>query len=125
VSTKNRNEPARPLCRKLLLSTSALTLLTGFAFSTGEALAGPDACVTLGSTVTCQGNQSAGITSVGGTDFASPPVDTLNVNSLTQDIVPIGGVAGAGGVPGILFLNNDSLGININVNTGAFQLKQA
>ena len=55
------------------------------ALTTGSAEAGPTAC-TGGSTVTCMGNQSAGITS--GTDFDPNVVDRLQVRNLTANIGP-------------------------------------
>jgi len=72
--------------------------------------AGPGPCITAGTTVTCTGDQSAGI--VSGTDFLAPPVTTLNVNSLTANITP------ASGFPGISFQNLGD--VTINSNTGSY-----
>ena len=77
------------------------------------ALAGPAACTTSGTVATCTGNQSAGITDLGGTpDFTAPPVTTLDVNNLTQAIAP------ASGTSGIVFVSGGA--ITITSNTGAF-----
>lgn len=63
-----------------------------------DAKAGPQLCTISGAspnqTATCQGNQSNGITSAGATDFDPAAVETLNVNTLTTDIMPAAGVAG-------------------------------
>ncbi len=74
------------------------------------AKAGPAACTTVGTTVTCTGDQSGGISSV--TDFNPATVDTLNVNSLTTNIAPAAGTAG------ILFFRygaSDTVTINSNI----------
>jgi len=87
-------------------------LAAGLMLLPGAAHAAPNACTVDGNVVTCTGNQSAGIAS--GTDFIVPPIDTLNVNTLTQAIAP------ATTVNGINFQRNDGLGITVNVDTGAF-----
>jgi uncharacterized protein with beta-barrel porin domain len=92
------------------VAAGALSLAFG-----GTALAGPDLCTQSGGGTieTCSGNQSAGITTIGGTpDFTAPPVTTLNVNNLTQAITP------ASGTPGISFSSAGA--ITITSNTGAF-----
>ena len=77
-----------------------------------SAQAGPEACIPVGNFATCQGNQSAGIAS--GTDFTVPPVTTLNVNTLIQNIAP------AAGVDGINFISNGD--ITIVSDTGPFAI---
>ncbi|MEM1049256.1 MAG: autotransporter domain-containing protein [Pseudomonadota bacterium] len=78
------------------------------------ALAGPDVCVVSagGTVVTCQGNQSAGIAS--GTDFTAPPVTTLNINNLTQDITPAAN-------DGVYFYSPNT--IVVTSDTGAFAVR--
>ena len=101
--------------RNAFLGTVAAGALS-LAFG-GPALAGPDACTPSGGGTieTCSGNQSAGIAS--GTDFAVPPVTTLNVNNLTQAITPGGFTSG---------INFASAGaITITSNTGAFGITTA
>jgi len=56
------------------------------------AKAGPAICTTVGTTVTCTGDQSGGVNSA--TDFNAATVDTLNVNSLTTNVTPAAGTAG-------------------------------
>lgn len=69
---------------------------------------------TVGNIATGTGNLSGGVTNQGGTpDFTTPPVDTLNINGLTQNIAP-----GAGTV-GIEFFGPS---IILNVDTGAFEI---
>ncbi len=65
-----------------------------------------------GTVVTCQGNQSAGIAS--GTDFAVPPVTTLNINTLTQDITPAANDAVFFSSPNAIVVTSD---------TGAFAIR--
>ncbi|MEM7429353.1 MAG: autotransporter domain-containing protein [Pseudomonadota bacterium] len=77
----------------------------------GTAIAGPDLCAIAAPVATCSGNQSAGITS--GTDFLSPPITTLNVNNLTQNIMP------AAGVDGIQFIAPAGE-VTINFDGGGF-----
>jgi fibronectin-binding autotransporter adhesin len=71
--------------RFMLLAGAAVCWL--LADGSNPVHAGPDPCTGVG-TVTCTGNQSAGV--------ANPPAGTtvLNVGSLTADIVPAAGVAG-------------------------------
>lgn len=95
----------------LLRATVALSAL-GFVLN--PAAAGPAACTTSGNVTTCTGDQSGGVASGVGNDFQSPPTDTLNVNNLTQAIMP------GAGVDGISFTNNDALGITINADTSGF-----
>lgn len=76
-------------------SACATALLLGsIMLAAGPGEAKPDNCTVNGSTVTCAGNQSAGIQS--GRDFNSSNTSTLNVQNLSTDITP------AGAVPGIL-----------------------
>ena len=70
--------------RAALLGTVAAGAL--WVATPRAANAGPDDCDVVGSTATCQGDQSDGISS--NTDFTAPPVTTLNVNELTGDIDP-------------------------------------
>ncbi|MGA7804772.1 autotransporter outer membrane beta-barrel domain-containing protein [Bradyrhizobium sp.] len=97
--------------REALLGTAAAGALS-FAIP-GPALAAPDPCtLSGGATIAiCSGNQSAGIAS--GVDFPVPPVNTLDVNNLTQAIAP------ASGIPGIAFTSNSG-DATITSNTGAF-----
>ncbi|HUC70534.1 MAG TPA: hypothetical protein VMS01_05020, partial [Stellaceae bacterium] len=60
--------------------------------------AGPDPCTGVG-TVTCSGNQSAGV------ENPPPGTTVLNVNTLTSDITPAIG----SGQPGILFFGTGNL----------------
>ncbi len=101
---------ATSVCRSLLLGTVAAgMLLIGYG---RRAYAGPGPC-SGGTTVTCTGDQSNGITNVGGTpDFTSPPTTTLNVNSLTKNITP------AAGVNGIYFLSDGNITINSDTTDG-------
>ena len=62
----------------------------------------------MGNTVTCTGDQSAGAF------FGGPPIDTLNVNSLTADITP------ASGTPGVRMVSTGD--ITVNSNPGAFKI---
>jgi hypothetical protein len=64
----------------------------------------------LDSTATCSGDQSEGVANGIGKDFTSPPVDTLNVNSLSMEIAP------ATGTRGIDFHN--VRGGNVSVHSG-------
>ena len=82
-------------------SVCATALLLGsIMLAAGPGEAKPDNCTVNGSTVTCAGNQSAGIQS--GRDFNSSNTSTLNVQNLSTDITP------AGAVPGILVSNGTS-----------------
>ena len=82
-------------------SACATALLLGsIMLAAGPGEAKPDNCTVNGSTVTCAGNQSAGIQS--GRDFNSSNTSTLNVQNLSTDITP------AGAVPGILVSNGTS-----------------
>jgi len=77
------------------------------------AMAGPDTVDVVGNTATANGDQSAGVAS--GVDFQTPPVETLNVNTLPndEDIQPIDP---APGKEGIYFFNSG--GGNVTVNSG-------
>ena len=88
-------------------TVAAGAMMLGYGRS---AQAGPDACITVGNVATCQGNQSAGIAS--GTDFTVPPVTTLNVNNLNQNIAP------AAAVDGIYFGSADPVVINSDTTGG-------
>jgi uncharacterized protein with beta-barrel porin domain len=81
------------------------------------AQAGPGGCTTSGTTASCTGNQSAGI---GAIDFDQTAVDTLNVNSLTANIVPAAGTSGIEFVrsTGAVTINSDLTSHSIAV-TGA------
>jgi hypothetical protein len=100
---KRSADSARLVTVVLLLRSIAAGALC--AALTDTAQAGPDLWTGIG-TVTCSGNQSAGV--------ANPPFGTtiLNVNSLTSDIRP------TNGQPGIVFesfeSNND---ITLNSDT--------
>ncbi|AXK82305.1 autotransporter domain-containing protein [Pseudolabrys taiwanensis] len=87
------------------VATGALWMMTP-----RPAKAGPAACTIAGTTATCTGDQSGGVSST--TDFNGATVDTLNVNSLTTNITPAAGTAG------ILFFRygaSDTVTINSNV----------
>jgi autotransporter-like protein len=95
--------------RSTLLGTVAAGMLV-FAYGR-SAQAGPGPCLPVGGvTVTCTGDQSAGIAS--GTDFDYPPTTTLNVNGLTANITP------GGGDRGILFNSTNSITINSDTTDG-------
>ncbi len=90
-------------------STFNLPLLCLLTFLPARlAQAGPDPVTVSNNVATAQGNQSSGIAS--GTDFFSPPVNTLNVNSLSGAIQP--GVNQAG----ISFVNGT--GNNVIIHSG-------
>ncbi len=93
--------------RTALLGTVAAGALS-FAIG-GPSAAAPALCVTNGAVATCTGNQSAGIAS--GVDFNAPPVTTLDVNKLTQAIMP------ASGTDGINFTSTGDVTINSNTGT--------
>src|SRR5436309_15531021 len=98
--------------RVALLGTAAGAL--SFAIG-GPAAAAPTLCVINGAVATCSGDQSAGIAS--GTDFAVPPVTTLNVNNLTTAITPRNGTRG---------ISFTSVGdITITSDTGPFGITTA
>src|SRR5205085_7974945 len=82
--------------------------VSGLLVNLPLAHAGPGGTSISGSTATAQGNQSSGVAS--GTDFATPPVNTLNVNSLSGAIQP------GAGTPGISFQNG--AGADVNINSG-------
>lgn len=93
--------------RAALLGTVATGAL--WLMAPRPAKAGPAACTTVGTTVTCTGDQSAGISST--TDFNPATVDTLNVNSLTTNITP-------SGATGIYFVRSgasDTITINSDI----------
>lgn len=93
------------------IKTRLLGVIVALALGANQAHA---QVTTMGNVATGTGNLSGGVTNQGGSpDFTTPPVDTLNINSLTQDIAP------AAGTPGIEFLGPD---ITLNVDTGAFEL---
>lgn len=73
------------------------------------AIAGPDLCSFAAGVATCTGNQSAGIAS--GTDFAVPATNTLNVNTLNQNIAPPA-------ADGIQFISPSD--VTINFDGGGF-----
>jgi uncharacterized protein with beta-barrel porin domain len=81
------------------------------AAAPAEVRAGPDPCTGVG-TVTCSGNQSAGV------DNPPPGTTVLNVNSLTRDIAP----DPATGRPGILFFGTGN--ISLVSATGPFAIVQ-
>jgi hypothetical protein len=100
-------------CRRALLGSAAAgAMLFGYGRS---ARAGPDLCGTAGNTATCQGDQSAGIAS--GTDFTAPPVDTLEVNNLTD--VDNDGIAiePGTGVDGISFISAGNITITSDLSS--------
>ncbi len=90
----------------LRIIAAAVALLTAWP---ATVYADPDPCTGVG-TVTCSGNQSAGV--------VNPPPGTtvLNVNSLTSAIAP------TSGQPGILFFGTGNL--TLNSATGPFGIIQ-
>jgi hypothetical protein len=74
-------------------ATWSLGAILSLGLASGPASAKPDACTTNSSTstVTCQGNQSAGVKD--GTDFAATTI-TVQLQSLTTNVTPASGVAG-------------------------------
>ncbi|MCP3908354.1 MAG: hypothetical protein GY712_10110, partial [Oceanicoccus sp.] len=54
----------------------------GLVAGANPAFAGPDACTTAGTVITCTGDQSAGVS------YTNPAYDTLNINNLTTAIAP-------------------------------------
>ncbi len=94
---KRSADSARLVTVVLLLRSIAAGALC--AILTDTARAGPDPCTGIG-TVTCSGNQSAGV--------ADPPPGTtiLNINSLTSDIMP------TNGQPGIIFESSSDITLN-------------
>ncbi len=107
----------RPHLRAALLSTAAAGAMV--LAQPQSAHAGPDACVTVGTVATCQGDQSDGITSQGGgADFDEDNVSTLNVNNLTQDITP------GAGVDGIQFISGNDATDDVIIisDTGPFSI---
>ena len=109
-----------PGWRAALLGTVAAGSL--WLYSARSARAQPDDCTLSGTApneiATCQGDQSDGISSAGGTpDFNPANVETLNVNTGSTDIAP------ASGVDGIYFhrtgAGNDVI---INSNTTPFEI---
>ena len=85
---------------RLLATTALAGILVAPA---SQALADPDSCLAVGSTVTCTGNQSQGIAS--GDDFLSSAT-ILNVNNLNSHITP------AVDTNGILFDGDTTVEIN-------------
>lgn len=68
-------------------------------------------CVVVGSFATCTGDVSAGVAA------NTPGIDTLNVNSLTQNVAP------AAGVSGVSFINNVvNSNLFVNVNAPPFSI---
>ncbi|MEM1048983.1 MAG: autotransporter domain-containing protein [Pseudomonadota bacterium] len=68
--------------------------------------AGP--CIVAGTTATCTGNLSAGI------DADGPTIDTLNINSLTQNL-------GNTGAASAINFTSPNGNITVNLNTGIFE----
>lgn len=95
------------LLRATLLGTVAATALFIIAPQAGHAV-----CTHSGTTVTCTGDQSAGIAN--GTDFTAPPVDTLIVKDLTGAIAP------GASVDGINFGVAGGNNVTISSDTGGF-----
>ncbi len=103
--------PRDPACwRALLLGTVTMGALCIAAPRAAEA--GPQACVINGTEATCSGNQSGGIDA--GVDFLAPPVTTLNINNLTQNI---GSLASG---DAIRWISPSQGPINVTSNTGSF-----
>jgi len=94
-----------------LRAIAAAALMLGWP---GMASAGPVGCTTVGTTATCTGNQSGGITT--GVDFLAPPVTTLNVNALTANIAP------PPTVHGISFINLGTNAVAVSSATGLFRI---
>lgn len=76
--------------------------------------AGPDGCTLSGRVAICEGDQSDGVTNFGGgADFTSPPIKTVKVRNLNQDI-------DVTNFPGILMISADD--ITITSDTGNFKI---
>jgi hypothetical protein len=106
---------ARLLNGRLVCALIFLTVLASVHLiaMTHTVMAGPGSCdpdPVDSSKVICTGDQSGGVAS--SIDFSSPPTNTLNVNSLSNDIQ-------TSGKAGILFHNNS--GDNVIVNSGDSQ----
>jgi len=93
----------------LLKTVASGALCVGMLSQSNTAYADPDFCTTDGSIATCSGDQSNGIAS--GTDFTSPPIDTLDVNNLDAT-----GITPVADVDGINFLSAEPQGITIRVD---------
>ena len=96
--------------RAALLGTVAAGALWSMTPKPARALPpppGPGCTYTTATTVTCTGDQSAGITSA---NFDTTVVDTLNVNTLTTNIAP------PAGTDGIYFYRKDA-GATITINS--------
>ena len=79
--------------------------------------AGPDACVVNGTTVTCSGDQSDGVSNPA--DYAAVNTLILNIHNLNQDIAPnFGGGA-------VSFIGEIGSDIIINVDTGHFEINRS
>ena len=102
-----------PGWRAMLLGTVAAGAL--WLGAPRDARAGPQPCVTSGTTATCQGNQSARLNSF--SDFNPVVVDTLNINALTTDIMPSSTVDG-------IYFHRSGAGdtITINSDTNPFSI---
>lgn len=94
----------------LLKTVASGALCVGILSQLDQAYADPDLCTINGSVATCSGDQSEGIAS--GTDFTSPPIDTLYVNNLDAT-----GITPDPNVDGINFLSAEPQGITIHVDT--------
>lgn len=94
----------------LLKTVASGALCVGMLSQSNTAYADPDFCTTDGSVATCSGDQSNGIAS--GTDFTSPPIDTLDVNNLDAT-----GITPVANVDGINFLTAEPHGITIRIDT--------
>ncbi len=90
-------DSARFVTVVLLLRAIAAGALCATLMDTAQA--GPDPCTGIG-TVTCSGNQSAGVAN------PSPGTTILNINSLTSDIMP------TNGQPGIMFESSSDITVN-------------
>lgn len=89
---------------RYLRATTALASFAGVLIALPlEALAGPDACFTVGSVSTCTDDQSDGI--IYNVDFPGSST-VLNVNNLDSDIAP------AADVNGIVFVGETTVEIN-------------
>ena len=97
----------RAMCALIL---GIVAVVTFGIFLPPSAMARPDPVVRAGDVATATEDQSAGIASGKDPNFDSPPVNTLNVNTLSGPIQP------AESSPGIYFHN--SSGGNVVINSG-------
>lgn len=93
-----------------ILKTCASSGVMAWALMSGlQAFAGPDACTIDATTITCEGDQSAGI------GFGSNVHNVLNIRNLTQDITPANH-------EGLYFINT-ATDITVNSDLGEYRME--